>query len=80
MSPAIFALGIPILIWIGSYLYLASYYKLWNIFQVKIHESGRYALADTSFNLNILFENYFPTPFSDSVYIEPTRLPIAITL
>ena len=63
--PSLFlVVGIPVLVWIISYLYLASYYKKWNLMDVKTHESGRYSLSGTIFYFNhfvreIIIDTFF---------------------
>lgn len=51
-NPFFFVFGIPILVWIASYLYLVFYYKKWNLLKVKIHESKRYSFLETVFYFN----------------------------
>ena len=63
MNPGIFVIGIPILILIVSYLYLAFYYKRGNIFRVKIHESGRHTLLGTIFYFNHFLRELLPDTF-----------------
>lgn len=63
IKPAYFIVGIPILIWIASYLYLALHYKRWNIFQLKVHESGRYTLVGTIFYFNHFLRELLPDTF-----------------
>lgn len=45
----ILVLGPPILIWLVSYIYLAFYHKGLNLFNINIHESGKYTLTQTIF-------------------------------
>jgi hypothetical protein len=58
-----FVAAVPALIWIASYLYLALYYRRWNIFKVKIHESGRYTLIGTIFYFNHFLRELLPDTF-----------------
>ncbi|NIM96451.1 MAG: hypothetical protein GTO18_22350 [Anaerolineales bacterium] len=48
----IIVLGIPLAVWICSYLYLSRYYKKWNLMNVKVHETGNYTLLQTIFYFN----------------------------
>ena len=63
--PSLFlVVSIPLLVWMISYLYLAIYYKKWNLLNVKIHETGRYSLLGTIFYFNhflreIIIDTFF---------------------
>lgn len=55
---------VPILVWLGSYIYLAWYYRRWRLSGIRIHESGRYTLSET-----VLYFNHFLRElFIDTLY------------
>lgn len=58
-----FICAIPTVIWIGSYLYLAIYYRRWNLMKVLTHESGRYTLLGTIFYFNHFLRELFLDTF-----------------
>ena len=55
--------GVPALIWATSYLYLALYYRRWNVLKVNIHESGRYTFIGTVFYFNHFLRELLPDTF-----------------
>lgn len=63
MKSGSFLVAVPAIIWIGSYLYLAFYYKRWNIFKVRIHESGHYTFIGTVFYFNHFLRELLPDTF-----------------
>ncbi|MCH7588746.1 MAG: hypothetical protein IIC78_12050 [Chloroflexi bacterium] len=68
--PSLFlVVGIPFMVWMISYFYLAIYYKKWNLLHVKIHETGRYSLLGTIFYFNhFLREMIMDTFFVLSIF------------
>jgi hypothetical protein len=46
--------AIPAIVWLVSYLLLAREFRTWNLLAVRIHESGKYTLAET-----VLYYDHF---------------------
>ena len=45
-------LGLPVLVWALSYMYLVAEFRTWDLRDVKVHETGRYTLTETIFYYN----------------------------